>query len=54
MLKLLIATSLNIYRLFLEKLLITIVIVYKRFKIVKLLIKEYSLTLTIYSIYIAI
>ncbi len=44
-LKLLIAIDLNINRLFLEKLLITIVIVHRKFKIVEMLIREYSATL---------
>jgi len=53
-LKLLIATNLNVYRLFLKKSLITIAIAYERLEVVKLLIKEYSITLTTYSIYVAI
>ncbi len=53
-LKLLIATDLNIYRLFSERLLIVIAIAYKRPEVVKLLIKKYSVTLTAYSIYTAI
>ncbi len=53
-LKLLIAIDLNIYRLFSKRLLIAIAIAHNRFEIVKLLIQEYSVTLTIYSIYIAI
>ncbi len=53
-LKLLIATDLNIYRLFSERLLITIAIIYKRSEVVKLLIKKYNITLTAYSIYTAI
>jgi hypothetical protein len=53
-LKLLIATNLNVYRLFLKKSLITIAIAYERLEVVKLLIKEYGITLTTYSIYVAI
>ncbi len=53
-LKLLIATSLNVYRLFLKKLLITITIAYERFKVVKLLVKEYNVTLESYFIYVII
>ncbi len=50
-LKLLITINLNIYRLFLEKLLITITIAHKRFEVIELLIKEYSVILKLYSIY---
>ncbi len=53
-LKLLIAINLNVYRLFLEKLLIAIAIAYKRFEVVKLLIKKYNATLKLYSIYVVI
>lgn len=53
-LKLLIATDLNVYRLFLEKLLIAIIIAYGKSEIVELLIKKYNVTLTAYSIYVAI
>ncbi len=53
-LKLLIAINLNIYRLFLEKLLITIAIAHKRFEVIKLLVKEYSVTLKLYLIYTTI
>ncbi len=50
-LKLLIAINLNVYQLFLKKLLITIVIAHERSKVVKLLIKEYNITLESYPIY---
>lgn len=53
-LKLLIATNLNVYRLFLKKLLMTIIIAHNRFEVVKLLMQEYDVTLTTYSIYVAI
>jgi len=53
-LKLLIATDLNIYRLFLEKLLVTVVIIYGKSEVIELLIKEYSVTLELYSIYTVI
>ena len=53
-LKILINTDLNIYRLFSERLIITIAIAYKRSEVIKLLIKEYSATLLLYSIYIVI
>ncbi len=50
-LKLLIATNLNVYQLFLKKSLITIIIAHKRFEMIKLLIKEYNVTLELYFIY---
>lgn len=50
-LKSLIAINLNVYRLFLKKLLITIIIAYERFEVIKLLIKEYNVTLESYLIY---
>jgi len=50
-LKLLIAIDLNVYWLFLEKLLITIIIAYERFEVIKLLVKKYSVTLKLYLIY---
>jgi len=53
-LKLLITISLNVYRLFLKKLLITIIVAYERFEIIKLLMKEYNVTLELYLIYIII
>jgi len=53
-LKLLITINLNVYRLFLKKLLITIIIAYKKSKVIKLLIKEYNVTLELYLIYATI
>jgi len=53
-LKLLIATNLNVYRLFLKKSLITIIIAHKRFEMIKLLMKKYNITLELYFIYIII
>jgi len=53
-LKLLIAINLNVYQLFLKELLITIDIAYEKFEVIKLLIKEYSVTLKSYLIYVAI
>jgi len=53
-LKLLIAINLNVYRLFLEKLLIIIIIGHEKFEVIKLLIKEYNVTLKLYFIYIII
>jgi len=53
-LKLLITINLNVYRLFLKRSLITIAIAYERLKVMKLLIKEYNVTLITYSIYVAI
>lgn len=53
-LKMLIETSLNVYRLFSKRLLIIITIAHKRFEIVKLLIIEYNVILERYFIYIVI
>lgn len=53
-LKLLIVISLNVYRLFLEKSLMTIIIAYEKFKVIKLLVKEYNVTLKSYFIYVII
>lgn len=50
-LKLLIVIDLNVYWLFLEKLLMTIIIAYEKFKVMKLLIKEYDVILKSYLIY---
>jgi len=50
-LKLLIATSLNVHRLFLKRLLMAIIIAYERFEVVELLVKEYGATLESYSIH---
>jgi len=50
-LKLLIAINLNVYRLFLKKSLITIIIAYEKFEVMKLLMKEYGATLESYFIY---
>ncbi len=53
-LKLLIATDLNIYRLFSERLLITVIIAHGKSEVIELLIKKYSITLELYSIYTVI
>jgi len=53
-LKMLIATSLNIYRLFFKKLMMTIIIAHKSFEVMKLLVKEYDVTLSSHSIYVVI
>jgi len=50
-LKLLIATSLNVHRLFLKRLLMAIIIAYERFEVVELLVKEYGATLESYPIH---
>jgi len=50
-LKLLIATSLNVHRLFLKRLLMAIIIAYERFEVVELLVKEYGAILESYLIH---
>jgi hypothetical protein len=50
-LKLLIATSLNVHRLFLKRLLMAIIIAYERFEVVELLVKEYGAILESYPIH---
>jgi len=50
-LKLLNAINLNIYQLFLKRLLIIIAIAHKKFKVEKLLIQEYNITSELYFIY---
>lgn len=53
-LKLFIATSLDVHRLFLEESLVTMTIAYERPEVVELLIKEYGATLIAYPIHATI
>jgi len=53
-LKMLIATSLNIYRLFFKKSMMTMIIAHESFEVMKLLMKEYNVTLSSHFIHVAI
>lgn len=53
-LKLLIATNLDVHRLFLERSLVTVAIAHGRSEVVELLVKEYGATLGSYPIHAVI
>lgn len=53
-LKMLIATSLNVHRLFLKKSMMTIIIAHEKFNVMELLIKKYDVTLSSHSIHFAL